>query len=67
MSCCQCSAWHYDGECGGSVPQKPSIVSHSETSEAIDHVSMRSATATVIEGNGRDVVVRSIASELDAM
>ena len=40
-------------------------VSYSTTSEAVDHVSMRSATAKAIKGNGRDVVVRKIASELD--
>ena len=40
-------------------------VSYSATSEAIGHVSMTSATA--IERNGRDLVVRTIASELDDM
>ena len=42
-------------------------VSYSATSEAIDHVSMRSATTIAIEGNGRHVVVRKITSELDNM
>ena len=42
-------------------------VSYSATSEAIGHVSMRSATATSIKGNGRDVVVCTIVSELDNM
>jgi hypothetical protein len=40
-------------------------VSHSATSEATDHVSMRSVTATTIKGNRRDVVVQKIANELD--
>ena len=42
-------------------------VIYSATSEAIDHVCMRSATATANQGNGRDVVVRTIVSELDDM
>ena len=42
-------------------------VSYSANCEAIDHVSMRSATGIIIEGNGRDVVVRKITSELDDM
>ena len=42
-------------------------VSYGTTSEAIGHVSMRSATATFIKGNRRDVVVRTIVSELDDM
>jgi len=42
-------------------------VSYGPTGEAIGHVSMRSATATSIKGNGRDVVVRTIASETDDM
>ena len=42
-------------------------VSYGLTSEAIGHVSMKSATATSIKGNGRDVVVRTIASETDDM
>ena len=37
----------------------------SATSEAIDHMCMRSATATANQGNGRDVVVRAIVSDLD--
>ena len=40
-------------------------VSYGPTSEAIGHVSMRSANATSIKGDGRDVVVRTIVSELD--
>ena len=39
--------------------------SYGPTSEAIGHVSMRSATS--IKGDGRDVVVRTIASETDDM
>jgi len=41
-------------------------VSYGPTSEAIGHVSMRSATATAtsIKEDGRDVVVRTIVSEL---
>jgi len=40
-------------------------VRYGQTSEAIGQVSMRSATATSIKGDGRDVVVRTIVSELD--
>ena len=40
-------------------------VSYGTTSEAIGHVSMRSVTS--IKGNGRDVVVRTIASKTDDM
>ena len=40
-------------------------VSYGPTSEAFGHVSMRSANATSIKGDGRDVVVRTIVSELD--
>ena len=61
VSCCHCSAQHYDGDGGGSVPRKPSMyVSYSATSEAIEHVSMRSATTIAIEGYGRHVVVRNL-------
>ena len=42
-------------------------VSYGPTSEAIGHVSMRSATTTSIKGNGRDVVVQTIASEKDVI
>ena len=60
-----CSSLRWSGSRVCAAENCDVYVSYGPTSEAIGHVSMRSATATSIKGDGRDVVVRTILSELD--
>jgi len=60
-----CSSLRWSGSRVCAAENCDVYVSYGPTSEAIGHVSMRSATATSIKGDGRDVAVHTIVSELD--